>query len=138
MAFNNCTSLTSVEIPNSVATIGYEVFKRCPIINVYYNSENPIEADYSIFDWSCYNNGTLHVPSAAIEKVQATEPWRNFANIEAYEFDGIEAIAADIDKDAPAEVYTLSGVKVASSLQALPAGIYVVTQNGKSHKIVAK
>lgn len=49
----------------------------------------------------------------------------------------VEASAA-IDRNAPAEVYTVSGVKVADSVSALPAGIYIVRQAGNAAKITVK
>ncbi|MBD5224425.1 MAG: hypothetical protein HDS68_00425 [Bacteroidales bacterium] len=66
------------------------------------------------------------------------EPWCLFNTIKAYDFNGVEEIEADVDPNAPAEAFTLSGVKVADAVDALPAGIYIIRQNGKSHKIAVK
>lgn len=73
-----------------------------------------------------------------MEKVRATAPWNKFVNIVSHEFNGIGEVAADIRLDAPIEVYTLSGVKVADSLETLPTGVYVVRQGAKSRKMAVK
>ncbi|MDE6394737.1 MAG: hypothetical protein K2K77_05285 [Duncaniella sp.] len=49
----------------------------------------------------------------------AKNPWRNFKNIETYDFSGIEDIIADFDEDAPYEIYNLNGVKAGDNIDAL-------------------
>ena len=138
-AFRECYSLTSINIPNSVTEIGEGAFSRCfNITEVYYDSENPISAGSDVFDPECYANATLYLPEAGVSKAASVEPWCLFNTIKVYVFNGVEEIEADVDPNAPAEVFTLSGVKVADTVDALPAGIYIIRQNGKSHKIAVK
>lgn len=132
-AFSECIGLLSVTIPGSIMNIGYSAFGHCSsLVSVYYASEDPIEADYYTFDSSVYENSTLYVPAAAIEKCRPINPWKNFKNIEAYEFSGIEYVATD---DLPCEVYTVSGLKVADSTYGLSPGIYIVRQGNDVKKI---
>ena len=65
------------------------------------------------------------------------DPWKNFVNIEEYDFtSGIDEILADLDTDAPYEVYNLNGVKVATdSLQGLNHGFYIIRQGRVAKKI---
>ena len=78
------------------------------------------------------------MPEAGVSKAATVEPWCLFKTIKAYDFNGVEEIEADIDMNAPAEVYTLAGVKVADAVEGLPAGIYLIRQGGKVQKFAVK
>ena len=49
-AFNSCSGLTSVSIPNSVTSIGKWVFSGCSgLTSVFYNAENCADAESNVF-----------------------------------------------------------------------------------------
>ena len=50
----------------------------------------------------------------------------------------INNVDTDATANSPIFVYTTSGVLVGNSTAALPAGIYVVKQGNKVHKVVVK
>lgn len=54
--------------------------------------------------------------------------------------DGVKNVgdSESIDRNAPLEVYTTSGIKVADKTDNLPSGLYIVRQAGKSVKITVK
>ncbi|MDE5876622.1 MAG: leucine-rich repeat domain-containing protein, partial [Muribaculaceae bacterium] len=126
-AFYECVGLTSVEIPSAVTEIGSEAFENCyGLTSVYYGAETLIKADGFVFmgwEFDIYYNATLYVRESALPQAETVTPWCLFMHREAYNFDSAVAdIAADTI--APVEVYTLSGVKVATSTDALPTGVY--------------
>ena len=84
--FYNCSSLTSITIPNSVTSIGEKAFAKCSYLeNVYCYAEKIRYADDDIFSDSYIEYATLHVPSSALSYYQTTEPWSGFGTIKALE-----------------------------------------------------
>lgn len=116
MAFFECNSLTSV----------------------YYDCTNPIEGASDIFEVWPYEKATLYVPSVAVEKCKIINPWKNFKSIKEYGFSGIEDITADIDSNAPYEVYTINGTMIGHTTEGLDSGIYIIRQGNRAKKIVIK
>lgn len=142
-AYNKCTALASVVIPSSVTEIGNYAFNECDnLTSVYYDSEDPLACERNIFSDTAYGNATLYVPESAVDVFKATDPWLYFNNIEAYEFSGIENIAADnggeIDYNSPYEVYNLSGRTAGSNIEGLTPGMYIIRQGKTVKKIIIK
>lgn len=98
-AFLCCNSLISISIPSSVIEIGNQAFAEClRLTSVFYNCENPIQMNGGgIFDESL-GSATLYVPVTAVEKCKMISPWKDFMNIEAYDFSRVESVTTDAAK----------------------------------------
>ena len=83
-AFEYCSSLTSVTIPNSVTSIGYSAFYDCSsLIDIYcYATTPPVcveDTDYSSFV-GVSKHSYIHVPTGTIPDYQLATGWRYFSN----------------------------------------------------------
>ena len=81
-AFYYCSGLTSIEIPNSVTSIGIYAFSGCDIPEVISKIENPFVINTNTFTDNTFYNATLYVPKGTIDKYKATNGWKKFAFIE--------------------------------------------------------
>ena len=85
-AFIGCSGLTSVTIGNSVTSIGESAFDGADIPTVISLIENPFKitgktSSYRTFSQNTFNNATLYVPKGTINKYKATGGWKDFSNI---------------------------------------------------------
>ena len=165
-AFKFCRNLTSVTIGNSVTSIGQEAFFGSGLTSVTIgNSVTSIEpfafthcynlqyiyclpttppkyehkdsaGDYLRFSDENYKNATLFVPVGTLSAYEKVDPWRNFWNIEEYDFSGVDDITIEDYSECPVEIYNLSGNKVGSSKENLSPGIYIIRQGRKVEKIM--
>ena len=128
-----------MSIPGSVTTIGSYAFRGCDnLVEVNYDTTEPVSADKYLFSDDTYRTATLNVAIGGLDKAYGTEPWMYFVNIKEKQFAGIEEVTADFDPNAPVEVYNLSGEKVADNTDNLPAGLYIIRQGKTARKVAVK
>lgn len=143
-AFCNCTSLASVNIPNSVTTIGEFAFAYCfslASVNIgesvttiglgafiycyYITSVTCLAKECPVCDKGLWNNifsvfdtATLYVPKQSIDAYKTTDPWSSFVNVVALEDAGIEGNPTDNAPRVDA-VYDIDGRRTDSMKRGL-------------------
>ena len=80
-AFSGCSSLTSLTIPNSVTSIGSRALDTPSLMTVKSYIERPYNAK-DIFSDDTYRQGTLYVPKGTKDLYIRFDGWREFLNIE--------------------------------------------------------
>ena len=79
-AFNNCTSLTSVTIPNSVTMIDGYAFDSCTsLASVTVEATNPPTLGNGIFS-DTDTNLVIYVPAESVEIYKTAGRWSNYAS----------------------------------------------------------
>ena len=120
-AFYDCTSLASVNIGESVTTIGDGAFLFCDAITsvTCLAKECPVYDKDSWYDlFSVYDTATLYVPKQSIDAYKTTDPWSNFVNVVALEATGIEGTPTDNAPRVDA-VYDIDGRRTDSMKRGL-------------------
>ena len=128
-AFFGCSNLVSVTIPNSVTSIGEGAFDWCTNLE---KVTSKIVKPFTININTFYTyKGTLYVPKGTVAKYKATESWKRFKYIlEEGTTTAIDDVEADNTLNTSNAIYDINGKRLpATSLDELPAGIYIV--NGK-------
>lgn len=80
-AFSGCTSLTSVELPSTLDSLGNTAFYDCPLTTLTCNALVPPAAGNTAFGNVPVGSCTLMVPCNLVVDYSITAPWNAFTNI---------------------------------------------------------
>ncbi|MBD5244716.1 MAG: leucine-rich repeat protein [Barnesiella sp.] len=149
------SKLKIVEFPSTINYVGLNAFKGVnQLATIRCHAKLPPALDKSAFEEDVYFTATLEVPEDAIEIYRTHEIWGLFniktlspmpSGIEGVDGDGVPAVRVEggeivISSDAEAEVYSLTGARVAVAtggrVSGLPRGVYLVRTGGKTYKLV--
>ncbi len=76
-AFNDCSNLIGVEIPNSITDLGIYAFNNCPKLTfIKCCAENVPDTDENAIKCSSYTK--ILVPSVSLSEYRTTSPWNNY------------------------------------------------------------
>lgn len=162
--FNYCWLLERITLPSRPIEIPKSCFVQCPNVReltIY--AENPYDfPDYLIklmgFGYP-EDDPILYVPDGSVDLYKEAQGWKNF-NIRPMSESGVDSVAAmpkgwsangesgklviKSDSRRRIDVYDLSGAAMATSTREgksefpLRPGVYTVTSNGESVKVVVK
>lgn len=94
--FYGCTGLTSINIPNSITSIGEHAFDGCSALTyVVSKMENPCSITYDCFSQDVFCYSTLYIPKGTKDKYKSMKYWSKFVFIEEGEPTGINTIKSE-------------------------------------------
>ena len=91
-AFEYCSNLTSVTLPNNVTKIGEHTFSSCGSLeSVYCKATTPPTAVLDVNGWEAFDvntdNRKIYVPHGSVEAYKNADGWRQYADdIVGYDF----------------------------------------------------
>lgn len=133
LTFKGCTSLTYVTIGNGVTSIGYGAFGDCTgLLDVYCYAENVPNTKSNVFYGINIESANLYVPAGSVESYKAVEPWKSFKDVLPLTDTAIKT--NEISKDV-VDVFTLDGMKK----QNVQKGLNIIRKSdGKVKKVIVK
>ena len=138
-AFKNCTGFDTLTIPRYIESMGEDAFDCPDVTSVYYNMPEAKSLPANPFGDRMPAQSTLYPPKAVAKYLRSYTPWNKFKKILAYEFeDGVEDVAADFDSSLPYMIFDIAGRFIATDINALPAGVFIVRQRDTARKIIVK
>ena len=134
-AFSDCSSLDYFEFGTSVKTIGKEAFSDCAkVTNIISHAITPPVCESQAMDdinkWDC----TLTVPDGATAAYQAADQWKEFLFTQDYSTYLTDIDRVNINSNATQQVFSFDG----SKLKGLRKGINIISNNGKTKKVLVK
>lgn len=157
-AMFGCTGISHLILPSTVASIGHNAFMGVHWVNnVTTFATVPHDAPVTAFSNNAYDNATLHVPLGTLSLYQAHPTWSLFGKIKEDILSGVDAVDcsdetqitivngaidfANVNADSQVCVTTIDGTIVFQGcperIEVAP-GIYIVTVNGKTTKVMVK
>jgi hypothetical protein len=83
-AFQNCSGLSSLTLPNSLNSIGESTFENCSALTeVTVDWQTPLAINSNVFTGLTLSNVILNVPEEKIATYEAVSVWTNFSPIRA-------------------------------------------------------
>ncbi len=135
-AFSGCSRIASLTIPASINELEGWAFSSCSgLTAVTYLSDDPVECGEYVFPTEVYENATLNYLKSAEAEIASTEPWSLFNNRigRDADFDSITAVRTPADTQTA--VYNMQGVRVGTSTDGLPHGVYILRRGSTTSKI---
>lgn len=156
--FKECTHLRTIVLGDNITNIKNGSFERTDsLLNIQLMAKNPPGfTGTPEFSNNQYLNAKLYVPMNSLENYKCAEIWKDFWNIEEMDFSGMENINYNFEisikvkdgsiviinkKDfSPVRIYSLQGQLIKetreSEISGLPCGLYIVTIDNDSFKVV--
>ena len=141
--FSNCTNLESLTLGKAVSALRDYAFDGCgKLTSIHVLNPEPPRPYFSdeeddIFPDFMFENTTVYVPQGSIDKYKSSSLWCRFKNIKESTA-SINEVMVDENRSGNMEIYNISGRKVSTSFEKLPAGIYIVRQGNSTKKVVVK
>ena len=133
-AFLGCSSLTSVNIPSSVTSIGGSAFSGCSgLRSIYVYAETPPSISANAFNGCDLKNCTLYVPRGTYDAYWLLD-WGVFENIVEFDATNIRNIVAEPEVQENAR-YAVNGQRLPAPVKGINLVKY---NNGRVKKEIVK
>lgn len=141
--FCDCSSLETLTLGKAVRALRDYAFEGCDkLTSIHVLNPEPPSPYYSdeedgIFPDFMFENTTVYVPNGSIDKYQSSSLWSRFKNIKESTA-SIDEAMIDENWSGNMEIYSISGIKLSTSFENLPQGLYIMRKGNASKKIYIK
>lgn len=138
-AFANCTGLTTITIPSSVTVIESFTFLGCSNLTSFHvqNTIPPGVSMGDLFDYDTFSKCTLYVPVGFKSAYQKAAVWGNFTNTLEDNLNNIQLISAnDLSVNIQTGKVVLTNLSVGEKVEAFTTdGKLIFTENATKESL---
>lgn len=153
-AFEDCASLTEIDLGESMKALGNRAFNGTPLTAI--TSRNPVppvfETATTVATFGTYD-AIVYVPEGSLDAYRSDKSWRNFANIEEKDLSGIDSTTIpenetfildgnNIRALCDIRIYDIGGLEIGhlhtGTSLSLEGGMYVVSSATAAFKVAVR
>lgn len=128
-------NMTSLTIPSTVTTIGKNAFNWVGYLDyVRCDGATPAAAGEDAFNAYTRSTANLIVPEGSVELYRNAPVWKDFRYVNGVDYASVDDVI--MDQEADEIWYDLMGNKV--NPDSITPGIYIVSRNGKTEKVIVR
>lgn len=133
-AFYYCTSLKSITLSSAIGLIENNAFGECPELReIYVKSIEPAKIDQYAFPNGAYMFATVYVPKGTKAKYTKATVWKQFENIEEKEYEDVTEVPEPPKCEKPAISFSNNKLLFTCETEGAECVVNISNEDIKTH-----